>query len=62
MYDELNSWRKVGEALGVSPALAWRYAKTDYLPKDPELLKALDQPVRILIRQIRKPDGTFGRG
>ncbi len=59
LYADLKSWRKVGNALGVDGAVAWRYAKTDYEPRRSDIRKALELPVPTLIKQIRSPDGTF---
>ena len=59
MHREFKRWRKVGEALGVSAAIAWRYANEDYTPKREDLRKALDVPYPTLIKQIRGSDGRF---
>lgn len=61
LYANLKSWEDVGNALGVTKAVAWRYAKTDYEPTDPKLRKALGLPTIDNIKQIRNPDGTFGK-
>ena len=61
MYVELKSWRTVGDALGVSVGVAWRYANTDYEPKDPDLRRLLKLPlVEVIIQEVQRDEkGRF---
>lgn len=65
MYADLRSWRAVGKKLGVSPALAWKYARDpDYEPKRADLRHKLgldNEETVTYIRQVRRQDGTFRR-
>ncbi len=62
MHRTLNSWRKVGAKLGIPARTAWRYAKTDYVPRREDLREALglDPKTTVAyIRQERNPKGEF---
>ena len=61
LYQRTKSWRTVCNALGVSVGVAWRYANTDYEPKDAELRRKLKLPlVEVIIQEVqRDPKGRF---
>ena len=62
LYRQLESWRKVGNALGVNPAVAYRYAMSDYTPKRSDILEALGRPLPTLVKQYRdKKSGRFAK-
>jgi hypothetical protein len=46
-YRRVRSWRKVGESFTppIPARTVYRFAKTNYIPKDPKLCKALGIPV-----------------
>ena len=60
LYDELETWQAVGNALGINKAVAYRYAnEPGWEPRRADLRKALGLPKLELIRQRRGPKGTF---
>jgi len=62
LHRQLNSWRMVGNALGVNAAVAFRYAMSDYMPKRADILEALKQPLPTIIKQHRDRDtGRFAK-
>ena len=61
MHQYMGSWRKVGEALGVNPGVAWKYAKTDYEPKRNDLREALGLNIEPHVDYIRQERGENGR-
>jgi len=61
LHRQLNSWRMVGNALGVNPAVAFRYAMSDYMPKRADILEALEQPLPTIIKHHRNKAGRFAK-
>ena len=59
LHSELGSWKAVGKALGINPAVAFRYATSDYEPKRQDLRDALGLPRIDYIRQVRNDKGRF---
>ncbi len=62
MHRHMDSWRKVGEALGINETTANRYALTDYEPKREDIREALglEPSLKVdYIRHLRNPDGPF---
>ncbi len=61
MYEDCGNWRTVCDALGVSVGVAWRYANTDYEPKDPILRRLLKLPlVEVIIQEVQRDEkGRF---
>ena len=64
MKDDLGSWHKVGKTLDLPSRTVWRYA-TDptYEPKRQDIRWKLGEgnPRITYVRQLRYPDGTFGK-
>src|SRR3989304_58441 len=62
LHRQWQSWRKVGNALGVNPAVAYRYAMSDYIPKRSDILEALGRPLPTLVKQYRdQKSGRFAK-
>ena len=62
MYEELGTWRAVGDALGINKATAYRYAtEPHWEPKRSDLRKSLGLPRIDRIAHIRLRNGTFGK-
>lgn len=58
-YERLGTWRAVGEAFGVSPALAWRMVRQGYAPVDEAICARLGLPTRA---QVTVVGGTVAAG
>lgn len=61
MHKHMESWRKVGVALGINETTANRYALTDYEPKRKDIREALGLEPSLKVDYIRQERGENGR-